>query len=179
VKGFTVEELRALTNETIDTQLGIIAESEDADVTFEPEDPDAHDEAAATDAEVKMAWTLGHIVVHVTASAEEAAFLAAELARGVPYREGRSRSEVHWTRVTTIEQCRERLEESRRMRLASLDLWPREPYLDNLQPLSERRAETVGRMNAVVRFVLGLRHDDSHLGHLREVVRQARVSRLG
>jgi hypothetical protein len=124
-----------------------------------------------------MPWTLGHIVVHVTASAEEASFLAAELARGVPYREGRSRAELYWEKVTRIGQCRERLEESRRMRLASLEMWPREPHLDNLQPVSGRYAETVGRMNATVRFVMGLRHDEAHLGHLRDVVRQAHSAR--
>ena len=52
----------------------------------------------------------------------------ADLARGVAFH-GRSRSEVPWETVTTIAQCRARLEESRRMRLASLDMWPDQPYL--------------------------------------------------
>jgi hypothetical protein len=103
-----------------------------------------------------MPWTLGHLIVHVTASAEEAAAIAAELARGVPHRGGRSRSEVHWTTVTTVEQCRQRLEESRRMRLASLGMWPDQPDLSNTYLPPREGAEPV---NAVIRFVNGLRHD--------------------
>ncbi len=63
----------------------------DADVTFVPSDPMAHDAAAASDDESEIAWTLGHIIVHMTASSEESAALAAELARGVAYH-GRSRT---------------------------------------------------------------------------------------
>jgi hypothetical protein len=44
--------------------------------------------------ELALPWTLGHVIVHITASAEESAFLAAELARGVHRRTGRSRFEV-------------------------------------------------------------------------------------
>jgi hypothetical protein len=157
----------------VDTMLGLIAGSADVDVVFVPEDPGANDPAAATPEEVHMPWTLGHVVVHTTASAEEAAAIAAELARGVPHRGGRSRSELHWTTVTTIAQCRNRLEESRRMRLASLDMWPEHPDLDN----SYVPREGAEPINAVIRFVNGLSHDDSHLGHLAEVVRQARAAR--
>lgn len=172
-EGFTTKELRDLTNEMIDAQLAMIAESTDADVVFEPQDPAAHDGAAATDAEINLPWTLGHLIVHVTASSEEAGAIAAELARGVPHRGGRSRSEVHWTTVTTIAQCRERLEESRRMRLASLDMWPDKPYLDNTFVAREGADPT----NAVTRFVGGLSHDDSHLAQIQDVVSQARAAR--
>src|SRR4051794_9543908 len=159
VAALTPADLRSLTNEMIDTMLGQIAESTDADVTFVPEDPGAHDSAAATEAELDIAWTLGHLIVHVTASSEEAAAIAAELARGVvPYRGGRSRSEVQWETVTTIAQCRHRLEESRRMRLASLDMWPDQPDLANsFQPPREGAEPTT----AVMRFVGGLSHDDN------------------
>src|SRR6266446_4769846 len=75
----------ALTNEVLARMRGV----SDADVTFQPVDPLANDEFAADRADVDLAWTLGHVVVHLTASAEEAAFIAAELARGV-VREGRS-----------------------------------------------------------------------------------------
>jgi hypothetical protein len=169
----TPADLRGLTNEMVDTMLHLIAECTDADVTFEPSDPGAHDSAAATEAELNLPWTLGHLVVHVTASSEEAAAIAAELARGVPHRGGRSRSEVHWTTVTTLAQCRERLEESRRMRLASLDMWPATPHLDN----TYIPREGADPANAVIRFVNGLSHDDSHLAQIGEVVRQARAAR--
>lgn len=164
--------LRALTNEVIDTMLGLIADCADADVTFVPNDPDANDSFALDESEANLAWTLGHVIVHTTASAEESAALAAELARGVPFH-GRSRSEVPWETVTTIRQCRERFEESRRMRLASLELWPARPDLDNTyQPY-----ENSEHVNAINRFIRGLSHDDSHLAQLAEIVRQARASR--
>ena len=125
---------------------------------------------AADEAETYQAWTLGHVIVHATASAEEAAILAAELARGVKYH-GRSRSEVAWETVVTITQCRQRLEESRRMRLASLDLWPGQPYMENVY-------EAFGdSINAVSRFVWGLKHDDDHLGQIEDIVQQARAAR--
>jgi hypothetical protein len=167
--GLTVDGLRRLTGEMVDAMLGLIAGCTDADVVFTPDDPEAEDTYASDPDEVSLAWTLGHVIVHTTASSEEAAFLAAELARGVPYREGRSRHEVPWQSVTTIEQCRHRLEESRRIRLASLDLWPDPPHLDNYFT-----TRSGARYNAIVRFVFGLSHDDSHLGQIAEIVRQAR-----
>jgi len=172
VIGLTSDDLANLTNEMVDTLLGLIADCTDADVTFVPKDPAADDPHAATEQEVKMAWTLGHVIVHTTASAEEAAFIAAEMARGVPPH-GRSRYETHWQAVTTADQCRHRLEESRRMRLVSLDLWPDEPHLD-----SRHEAWPSGpQVNAISRFVLGLSHDDSHLGQLADIVQQARAAR--
>ena len=173
VDGLGPSDLRRLTNEMIDTQLSLIAECTDADVTFEPSDPGAHDPVAATEAELNMPWTLGHLIVHVTASSEEAAAIAAELARGVPHRGGRSRSEVHWTTIESLEQCRGRLEESRRMRLASLDMWPDSPDLDNTY-VPREGADPV---NAVIRFVGGLRHDDDHLAQIGDVVAQGRAAR--
>ena len=112
-------------------------------------------------------------IVHATASAEESAYLAVELARGVPYRAGRSRYEVPWREVTTIAQCRERLEESRRMRLASLDMWPRLPHLDN----SYIVRDDLPPYNAFARFVGGLRHDDAHFEQIDKIVAQARAAR--
>ena len=76
----TVGDLRDLTNEMVDTILGLIADCTDADVVFVPSDPDAHDSFASNDNVVDLAWGLGHLVVHATASSEEAAFLSAELA---------------------------------------------------------------------------------------------------
>lgn len=170
--GLTRDDLRRETNAMIDRMLAFIADCAEADVTFTPYDPAAFDEAAATEEEKSIAWTLGHVIVHTTASAEESAALAAELARGVKWH-GRSRSEVPWQAVTTIQQCRERLEESRRMRLASLEMWPDEPHLDNAyQPY-----EGAEPINCVNRFIRGLSHDDSHLKQIAEIVRQAKAAR--
>jgi hypothetical protein len=170
--GLSREDLARLTDEMVDTMLGLLAECTDADVTFVPDDPAADDPAAATAAELQLPWTLGHVVVHTTASAEESAFLAAELARGVPHH-GRSRSEVHWTTVSTIDQCRRRLAESRRMRQASLALWPDPPHLEN----TYRAAPDGPDIDCVGRFVRGLSHDDSHLEHLARLVAAARAAR--
>jgi hypothetical protein len=174
VHGLTPADLRRLTDEMVDTLLGLIAAAADDDVVFVPQDPEAYDAAADNADDVGLAWTLGHVIVHTTASAEEAAFIAAELARGVPLpAKHRSRSEVPWQGVTTIAQCRARLEESRRMRLATLAAWPDAPRLDNVYPLWDDGP----RPNAVERFVRGLAHDDSHLGQIRDIVAQARAAR--
>jgi hypothetical protein len=156
------DDLRGLTNEMIDALFGLIADCVDADVTFQPVDP----------ATGEQGWTLAHVIAHTTAGGEEAAFLAAEMARGVP-EHGRSRYEVPWETITTIAQCRRRLEESRRMRLASLNMWPDQPHLDNTY-VPREGAEPI---NAVVRFVNGLRHDDDHLGQIADVVAQATADR--
>ncbi len=167
-----IADLRRLTNEMVDAVLAMIDPCNDADVTFQPVDPEADDPYAEASDEVEMAWTLGHVIVHTTASSEESAALAAELARGVEMH-GRSRAEVPWQSVTTIAQCRHRLEESRRMRLASLDMWPDAPYLENrYQPWS-----TAPTINAIGRFVLGLRHEHDHLGQIVDVVQQALAAR--
>ncbi len=170
--GYGVDQLRTLTDEMIDEQLRLIADCVDADVTFEAQDPAANDGAAANAAEANIAWTLGHVIVHITASSEEAAATAAELARGVEFH-GRSRAEVHWETMHTLQQCRQRLEESRRMRHASLAMWPDMPHLDNrYEPWPG-----AGSFNAISRFVLGLRHDDDHMGQIADVVGQAQAAR--
>ena len=119
-----------------------------------------------------MPWTLGHVIVHCTASAEESAAVAAELARGVEYH-GRSRYEVPWQEMRTLAGCQQRLEESRRMRLASLAMWPDAPHLENGYEVWPDRPP----VNAIGRFVLGLMHDESHLDQIEEIVRQARAVR--
>jgi len=172
--GLTPADLHRLTDEMVDTMLNLIADATDADVVFVPDDPQAKDEAAATFEEVNMPWTLGHVIVHTTASAEEYAFIAAELARGVEWH-GRSRYETHWQTIHTAAQCRQRLEESRRMRHALLNAWPDEPHLEVLYTPNVAGAQTY---NALARFVGGLSHDDSHLGQIAEIVRQARAARI-
>jgi hypothetical protein len=173
VANLTQNDLRQLTNEMIDCMQSLITSCADADVTFVPVDPQANDTFATNPDEANMSWTLGHVVVHATASSEEAAFIAAELARGVPFQPRRSRYETPWQSVTTITQCRERLEASRRMRLALLDAWPNPAHLDNVYSTEYTPIPS----NALVRFARGLAHDDSHLGQIAEIVRQARAAR--
>lgn len=173
VTNLKASDLRVLTNEMVDRQLALIREATDADVTFVPSDPGANDTFATDPTEVNLSWTLGHVIVHTTASAEEAAYMSVELARGVSYRGGRSRYETHWTTAKSIAQMRERLEESRRMRLAALDMFPQEPHLDNLY---KQRPESPDG-NCISRFVAGLQHDDSHLAQIAEIMRQAKAAR--
>jgi len=80
-EGLTRDDLRRLTNEMADRMLALIADCVDADVVYVPSDPKAHDEAAATAAELNMPWTLGHLIVHTTASAEESACRFGTVAR--------------------------------------------------------------------------------------------------
>jgi hypothetical protein len=171
--GLNKDDLRKLTIEMVDTLQGLIKDCTDDNVTFTPIDPKAEDTAAATEAERHIAWTLGHLVVHMTASAEESAFLAAEMARGVP-NHGRSRYETHWTTIHTIQQCHDRLEESRRMRLAMIDVWPDQPHLD----VAYEPFPGAGQRNCFAQFIGGLSHDDSHLKQIAEVIRQAKEARI-
>lgn len=174
IAGLAVDDLHRLTGEMIDRMLGLITGCSDSDVVFPPHDPEANDLHTTIPEEITLPWTMGHIIVHVTATSEEAAALAAEMARGVPLH-GRSRYEISWRGVLTVEQCRERLEESRRMRQASLEMWPRPPRLE----VTIELWAGMGRTNAVGRFVLGLMHDDDHLAQMAEVIRQAHADRRG
>jgi len=169
VKGLTRDDLRHELNELVDEIQRRIADATDADVVFEPVDPYANDPHAVP-GEEKLPWTLGHVIVHLTATFEEAASISQELARGVEYH-GRSRWEFPFRRVRTIAFCRTRLEESRRMTLASLDMWPDAPQLYNTYSL------TMGTLsyNAVSRFALGLKHAYDHLEHISKLLRMARA----
>lgn len=147
-----------------------IAGCTDADVIFVPTDNQA-DDPYAVQGEETLAWTLGHVVVHLTASMEESASLAAELARGVEFH-GRSRYEVPWREVTTIEQCRARMTESRRMCLASLEIWPEPPHLENTYvPAAGARAH-----NCISRFASGLKHASDHLDQITVLAGEAKAA---
>ncbi len=169
-RDLTKVDLHRLTDEMLDTMTAIIVGATDADIIFVPIDPQAKDTFGdAADAE--LAWTLGHVIVHATASSEEAAAQSANFARGVLI-EGRSRYETPWQTVTTMAQVRQRLAESRRMRHAFLDAWPDAPHMELVQ-----EHPYFGTLNAVTRFAFGLLHDDAHLEQLREIMRQARTAR--
>jgi hypothetical protein len=59
------------------------------------------------------------------------------------------------------------------MRLAMLAAWPDEPDLATTIVQVER----FGPLNAVGRYLLGLMHEDGHLGQIAEIMRQARAAR--
>lgn len=170
---FSVQDLKTVTNASIDTLLDIIEDLNDAQVTFDPVDPHAHDPHAIV-GEENIGWSLAHLVVHVTASSEEGAAYSSILARGIPYpREPRLRYETHWKKMTTKAQCIQRLEESRRIRLAYLDTWPDDPHLDIERTVSDRYIERFGKSNAKAAFLYGLKHEVEHINQFREVARQA------
>ena len=171
-KGLGREDLVRLTREMVDAQLQLLEGVEDADVTFVPSDPEANDTFAANPEDVELAWTLGHVVLHATASSEEATAHALSLARGVEPHE-RARYEVPWPEATTVAFLRERLRESLRMRLAMLEAWPDQPHLETRYV----PAEGIPGRNAVERVVSGLSHDDSHLEQIRKVAEQAGAAR--
>ncbi len=168
----TATDLRCLTKQSIDRLVELIGQCSDADIVYVPHDPDAFDAYAAKfrPEETILGWSIGHNIVHTTASGEEYAFNAAELARGVPFH-GRSRYEMPWQSITTVEQCLARLEESRHIRLASLDLWPDEPDLNNgVTPWQES-----GWVNAIGLFTWGLAHDDSHWRQIQKIMAQSQA----
>lgn len=171
-EGLTRDDLVRLTNEMCDHFLELIADAEDPDTTFVPIDPEANDTFAATEGEVDLAWTLGHVIVHWTASSEESAALALTLARGIEVKE-RSRYEVPWQEANSTAFLRARIEESRRMQLAMVAAWPDQPHLDVTYTMLEGRPP----MNAITRFVGGLYHADSHRDQVRKTLAQAKDAR--
>lgn len=156
-------DLTALTNEMYDTLEATISDVGDADVDFVPNDPQA-----TTDDEV--GWTIPHIIAHLTATQEESAAHSAQLARGSVV-EGRSRYEMPWEELTTVQQVRDRLRESRRICLAYLSAWPDQPHFEiGFHPFPGSPFLT-----PVSRYVFGLQHTTIHLHQLQKTLRQLRA----
>lgn len=171
---FSRAQMRVFTNASIDFMLDIVRGLTDAQVAFMPHDPHANDPHAKP-GEEHIGWSVAHLIVHVTASSEEWATYSSVLARGIPYpAEPRLRYETDWKTVTTQAQCIQRLEESRRIRLAYLDAWPDHPDLSAQRGLSPRYLERFGPMNAKASFLFGLKHEVGHHDQITESARQAR-----
>ncbi|MDE2775529.1 MAG: DinB family protein [Chloroflexota bacterium] len=168
--------LKQLSDESVDFLLGFLEGLKDADIVFEPADPDA-DDPFAVEGEEEIGWNFGHLIAHVTASSEEGAALSSLLARGVPAAE-RPRYETPWRAIKSVAQVRQRLEESRRMRNAYLETWPDAPLLDVCRDVSERFSARFGEMNAPAAFLFGLSHEVGHYEQIEEVRRQALAARL-
>ena len=170
---FTVADLKKATNTYIDTITALVDDLSDEQLTFDPEDPHADDPAASNPEDRYIPWNLAHLVLHVTASSEEGAAFGSMLARGVVIPAGiRLRYEPNWREVTTKEQVLQRLQESRRIRLAYLDTFPDDPHLDLYRPL-DNDSPLNNKINAVGSVLFGLMHEDGHLYQMREVRRQA------
>lgn len=174
---FSVQDLGRATHDSIDLLLNIIQDMTDADITFAPHDPEANDPYARP-GEEHIGWGIGHLVAHVTASSEEWAAYSSILARGIVYpAEPRLRYETAWQDIDTKAKAVQRLEESRRIRLAYLAAWPDKPHLDITRQLSPRFIERNGEINAAAAFLYGLKHEVGHHDQFREVARQIRAAR--
>ena len=159
--GITLADIRTMTGELYDQLDATTAGLTDEQVRFIAEDPDQDEEPG---------WNVAHVILHVTASAEEGMALGSTLARGVEFT-GRSRYEPDWETVTTAKQVAQRLAESRRIALAFLETWPNEPYLDNAY-----EHNYFGPMNAVAHASLGLAHGKGMIPQVEEIVRQAKAA---
>jgi hypothetical protein len=174
-KQATIDDLRLAVHASIDHLLALLDGLTDADVVFDPVDPEADDPYAAA-GEEQIGWSIAHLIAHVTASSEEGAAMASQLARGVEVKL-RNRYETPWRDITTVAHCRHRLEESRRMRLAFLDTWPDTPHLDVTRHMSAEALARFGEMNAPAAFIFGHVHELGHYGQIADVRDQALAAR--
>jgi hypothetical protein len=162
-------ELRERLNWYVDSTLRLIAGLGDDQIVQVPRDPQADDQYAASEEERYAGWSLAHVVLHITASAEEGAAFSSILARGIPIG-GRLRHEQDWRQVTRTTELVVRLEECRRICLAYLDTWPEPPHLETLRLLPEQLSGL--KVNAPLCFLGGLRHWEAHMEQLERGARQ-------
>lgn len=170
-EALTPDGLREATRSVYTHMMDELSACTDEDVVFMPEDRNAIDPYTTNPDELRVAWTLAHVIVHLNASNEESAALAAEMARGVEFH-GRSRYEVPWQEVVTIQHLRRLTIESERMLLSSLDMWPDPPHYETTySPYT-----SAGIVDARGRFLLGLKHTDDHLAQIHEIIRQSKAA---
>ena len=159
--GVTHGDLRVMAGELYDQLDANAAGLTDEQIRFVAEDP-AQDE--------EPGWNFVHVILHITASAEEGMALGSALARGAEVT-GRSRYEPDWETITTTAQVAQRLAESRRMVFAFLETWPDEPHLDNTY-----EHEHFGPMTAISHASLGLVHATGQMAQAEEILRQAKAA---
>lgn len=164
VKGITYKDLYNLTDQLFQKINTLTTGLDDKSTTFIPDDPEASEGDG-------KGWNIAHILVHLTASLEEAAATAVTLARGVALNEGqRLRYETPWETVTTAAQVKARLSESARMCKSLLDAWPDQPHMD----VTVLRVPFFGPMNAIGAYMLGIGHAEMHYEQIARAVRQAK-----
>jgi hypothetical protein len=168
---FSHADLGDALNSYVDFTINIINSVTDEQASFIPHDPDANDQYAATEAEQHVGWNLIHLVMHATASAEEAAAFSSILARGITIG-GRLRSERDWRQVTTRAEAIARLEECRRICHAYLATWPHQPDLTTLRIMPEHLSWM--KSNAPISFLGGLMHWQNHIEQFQKVADLAR-----
>ncbi len=167
---YSQADLGAALNSYIDFTLRIINDVSDEQAAYIPVDPDADDPHAALEADRHVGWSLIHLVMHVTATVEEAAAFSSILARGIPIG-GRLRTERNWREVTTCAEAIAQLEECRRMCSAYLATWPDRPDLTARRIMPED-FKWPGP-NASASFLAGLMHWHKHIEQFQQVAEQA------
>jgi hypothetical protein len=165
-------DLGAALNSYVDFTLQIINGVGDEQATYIPYDSHADDPHALAKADRHIGWSLVHLVMHVTATAEEAAAFSSILARGIAIG-GRLRSERNWREVTTCAEAVARLEECRRMCLAYLATWPDRPDLATVRIMPENLSWM--KPNAPISFLAGLLHWHKHIEQFQQVAEQVRA----
>ncbi len=175
---FSLADIRDAANASIDFMLDILNGLTDADVTFIPFDPEASDPIALPELQ-NIGWGVGHLILHVTASTEEYAATASVVARGINFpREPRLRIEADWqTAARTVDECRQRILESARMRNAFLDSFPDQPSTTARWERSEKFIEIFGEMDAKGAFMMGLNHEYGHHAQFLDAKAQAIAGR--
>ena len=159
--GITLDDIHTMTGELYDQLAAHAAGLTEEQIRFIAEDPSQDEEPG---------WNFAHIILHITASAEEGMALGSHLARGVEFT-GRSRYEPDWETYTTAAQVAQRLAESRRMAFAFLETWPDEPHLGN-----SYEHTYFGPMNAIAHANLGLIHGAGMMPQVAEIARQAKAA---
>src|SRR5258706_1984114 len=165
-------DLREALNSYVDFTVQIFNDISDEQALYVPNDPHADDPYAVSEEDHHVGWNLVHLVMHVTASAEEAASFSSILARGIEIG-GRLRTERDWRRVTTCADTVARLEECRRICLAYLGTWPDQPDLDTRRIMPEHISWM--KPNAPTQFLAGLLHWHAHVEQFQKVAEQARA----
>lgn len=172
---FTLADLRAWVSRYVNATREIVDSVTDADLFYLPHDPDANDTFATNEDEKFIGWSLAHLVLHVTASAEEGATFTSLLARGIALAVGtRTRWEKDWKLVTTRAEIEQRLAECERLCLSYLSAVPDNPHLDVFRNMPEKLSHL--RINAVGALLFSLMHWDEHLPQFRQVADQARAN---
>ncbi len=172
--GYGRADLGAALDRYVDFTREVINGVTDAQAAWIPVDQAADDPHAASEADRHAGWSLIHLVMHVTASAEEAAAFSSILARGIAI-SGRLRSERDWQQVTGCRETVGRLEECRRICHGYLSAWPDSPDLATVRIMPDTMAWM--KPNAAVSFLAGLLHWQRHVEQLRRVADEARAAR--
>ncbi len=149
-QSYSLDDLRAMTQEFVEYLLRLLSEATEEIICFVPDDPDAEQFSLP----LILPTFGGRGTSPITSFTPPHPLMSMQPSR---------------QRVTTIEQCRQRLRESLRLRLASLEMWLDTPNLKvGYTPWRE-----LGWVNAKGIFLWGLAHDELHIKQTAKILKQA------